>query len=247
MGITEGIKVELAEKGILEINGYGSSNGGVFRSVHVNGRGTVNGDIECGYLECNGSGTFKGNIVSKKTRISGHSTMDGEISGNELKAEGNAKIKKNVQVEILKVSGNGTFGANVRADSIVIEGRASIAGNCDAEDFYVQGNVKIQGQLNAEKIAIEPFGHCQIAEIGGQSISVKYHHHFFLQWLKPFFNHILTADIIEGDDIALESTKAKIVRGRNVKIGKGCEIGLVEYSGVFEQEEASQVKESRKV
>ena len=31
----------------LIINGYGSSNGGEFHKVQLNGKGTVNGNVEC--------------------------------------------------------------------------------------------------------------------------------------------------------------------------------------------------------
>jgi hypothetical protein len=36
-------------------------------------------------------------------------------------------------------------------------------------------------------------------------------------------------DTIEGDDIYLEHTTAKVMRGDTVDIGDGCEIDLVEY------------------
>jgi hypothetical protein len=37
------------------------------------------------------------------------------------------------------------------------------------------------------------------------------------------------------------------VRGANIKIGDGCEIGLVEYTGSFEQTGRAIVKENRKI
>ena len=36
---------------------------------------------------------------------------------------------------------------------------------------------------------------------------------------------------IEGDQVELEYTQAKVVRGKYVRIGAGCEIDRVEYSG----------------
>lgn len=36
-------------------------------------------------------------------------------------------------------------------------------------------------------------------------------------------------ETIEGDDIHLELTRARVVRGNNVSIGSGCDIDLVEY------------------
>ncbi|MCL6576409.1 hypothetical protein [Kyrpidia sp.] len=40
-------------------------------------------------------------------------------------------------------------------------------------------------------------------------------------------------ETIEGDDIYLENTRARVVRGTRVQIGPGCQIGLLEYSEDF--------------
>ncbi len=38
------------------------------------------------------------------------------------------------------------------------------------------------------------------------------------------------ADTIEGDEIFLENTRARMVRGKKISVGEGCEIEYVEYS-----------------
>ncbi len=57
----------------------------------------------------------------------------------------------------------------------------------------------------------------------------------------------LTTDVIEGDEIYLEYTTAKAVRGKNVTIGQGCNIELVEYVDNFNQHNDSVVRESKKM
>ena len=42
---------------------------------------------------------------------------------------------------------------------------------------------------------------------------------------------MLETTVIEGDLISLENTKADVVRGNDITIGDGCEIGTVEYTG----------------
>ena len=54
----------------LIINGYGSSNGGEFHKVQLNGKGTVNGNVECEQFECNGYGAVTGDLKSSRARIS---------------------------------------------------------------------------------------------------------------------------------------------------------------------------------
>jgi hypothetical protein len=53
--------------------------------------------------------------------------------------------------------------------------------------------------------------------------------------------------MIEGDEILLENTKADVVRGKNVQIGKGCEIGLLEYQDSYKLETGSVVMTARAI
>jgi hypothetical protein len=57
----------------------------------------------------------------------------------------------------------------------------------------------------------------------------------------------LTADLIEGDNVTLDVTKAKVVRGKKVIIGKDCEIDLVEYRDEIKISEGAKIKEQRKI
>ena len=57
----------------------------------------------------------------------------------------------------------------------------------------------------------------------------------------------LTTNLIEGDEIYLQNTNAKIVRGINITIGEGCNIGLVEYSGEIIISSESIVREQKQI
>lgn len=59
--------------------------------------------------------------------------------------------------------------------------------------------------------------------------------------------NVLTTEIVEGDDIHLEHTRAKVVRGNRVTLGPGCEVDLVEYKEHFHQDKSAKVMASRKV
>ena len=83
--------------------------------------------------------------------------------------------------------------------------------------------------------------------------NVKLGHSFSLKSLIKFIflslaiNTGLCAETIEGDEIYLEYTKAKVIRGNNVTIGEGCEIELVEYKSLFEKSDKSVVIENKKL
>lgn len=57
----------------------------------------------------------------------------------------------------------------------------------------------------------------------------------------------LSAESIEGDEIYLENTNARVVRGNNVTIGPGCEIELVEFKNDFRQLKGAKVNDSKKI
>ena len=57
----------------------------------------------------------------------------------------------------------------------------------------------------------------------------------------------LTAETIEGDVVWLENTTAKVVRGKNVTVGPGCVVDLVEYAESYTPAGAPQVREARQV
>lgn len=234
-------------RGDLVINGFGASNGGQFHVVTINGRGTVNSDLECMELECNGSGNINGNVISEKIKVSGHAKFKGNIESQRLTIDGTARIDMNVSAEKLKVSGKATVGGRVKCEEIKIHGTFTVGEDCEAEIFQAESMFSIGGLLNADLIDIKMYGECKAKEIGGQTITVKYNGSLIGSLLKSLFKPQLETDLIEGDIVELENTIAKIVRGNQVKIGSNCEIGLVEYTGEFSMDKKAVVAESRKV
>ncbi|HIC96284.1 TPA: hypothetical protein EYP12_06635 [Candidatus Bipolaricaulota bacterium] len=57
----------------------------------------------------------------------------------------------------------------------------------------------------------------------------------------------LEAELIEGDEISLEWTRARTVRGKKIEIGEGCEIERVEYSEELRVSPGAEVKERVKL
>ncbi|MGL5712059.1 MAG: hypothetical protein ACRCX2_03500 [Paraclostridium sp.] len=52
---------------------------------------------------------------------------------------------------------------------------------------------------------------------------------------------------LEGDNITLENCEARVVRGKNIEIGKNCNIKNVEYSGSIKIDPKSKVEKSYKI
>lgn len=238
--------METKKRGDLLINGFGSSNGGSFNTVSINGKGSVTGDVECSELEFNGSGSIAGTVVVNHARINGHGKIKGNMESQVLTVDGTTGVTGNLIVKKLKVSGKANIGGKIKGDEIKIKGRLTVGEDCEAETFKAESQFSIGGLLNADLVDITIFADCTVKEIGGQTILIK-QKNSLLGFFKPFVRTQLKTECIEGDRIEIENTKAGIVRGNHVVIGANCEIEVVEYSGEFTMDKNSIVKDIRKI
>ena len=228
--------MESSNNGDLKISGTGSTSGGLFNNVSISGTGNITGDLDCNNFSISGCGNVTGALKAQNAKISGTANISGDVTCSQK----------------FKISGSSKLGGNLKAEQVQFSGSVKIDGDCNAEEFNGEGCFKIGGMLNSEKIELElaPWKSSAV-EIGCGKIKITSTPiHRFVAFIKSTVtgnSFILETGTIEGDDIYLEGTKAAIVRGGNVKIGSGCEIGLVEYSINFEQTGTAIVKESKKI
>ncbi|MDR4887608.1 polymer-forming cytoskeletal protein [Fredinandcohnia sp. QZ13] len=240
--------VNLENQGNLIINGMGSSGGGSFNKVLINGKGNVQGDIECNDFTINGTGTVAGNVKGNEGKISGNGNIEGSIEFEQFIIEGAGGIQGDAKINNMKISGNGKIGGSLKAEEIKLRGKATIAEDCEAEEFKGTGDFVIGGLLNADVIDISIAGECHAKEIGGRTIKVKKGIFSFLNNLfKAVYPVSLTTEIIEADEIEIEYTNAKMVRGDNITIGPNCHIDVVEYKGTFSQDPSATVVEAKQI
>ncbi|EEK72922.1 MULTISPECIES: bactofilin family protein [Bacillus] len=231
----------------LIINGYGSSNGGEFHKVQLNGKGTVNGNVECDQFECNGYGIVTGDLKSSDARISGSGKVEGTVSAEMMRIDGKGTITQDVKATTLKIAGKGTIGGNVTGEEFKINGQATIDGNCEVDVFSSEGQFTVGGLLSADEININIHGTCRAKEIGGQTIKVRHRLSTFSKLFKTVFGLQLEAELLEGDNIDIDYAHIKTVRGNNVTVGPNCEIDLIEYTGVLNVDKNASVKEIKQV
>lgn len=217
--INDNNKEKHERKSDLKISGSSTTQGGIFNNVKISGSATINGHIECVDMSTSGSSKVMGNISSDEISTSG----------------------------TCKVSGN------VHSENIVVSGLISIGGDCESERFETSGGFRIGGLLNAGTVKVRIGGKSNVREIGGEKIEVqRYKYRGFMaieKIIKNLFNieGKLNCEIIEGDEIFLEDTNARIVRGNNITIGSGCEIDTVEYTGTLNTVEDAIVKNVRMI
>jgi cytoskeletal protein CcmA (bactofilin family) len=242
-------EMELKKRGDLLINGFGASGGGQFNRASINGIGTINSDVECSEFDCNGVGTINGSVKSGKAKVNGKAKFKKNMECTAIDIEGAVKIEGDLIGETIKISGKASVGGSVKGEEIILKGALTVTEDCEAETFKAESQFKIGGLLNAEHVDIKMFGPCKAKEIGGQNIIVKQKGSLSLfgNLLKPIYPPQLETELIEGDQIHLENTNAKIVRGNHVVIGPNCNIGLIEYKDKLEVNKKSMIANSKKV
>ncbi|WNR43537.1 polymer-forming cytoskeletal protein [Paenibacillus roseipurpureus] len=220
-------------KRTLMISGMGSTHGGNFHAVKLEGLGRIESDITCTYFIVNGRAEVNGNVTAASADIKGTATIQGQMKARRAQIHGRVKIEGSYSGEQLEING-----------------AITITGACEVEKLNANGRLHI-GTLNADAVIITLHGHCEIGEIGGERIQIRRQPGLNLsRWLKILpvaIGNYLNAHTIEGDHIYLEYTTADIVRGADVTIGPGCEIGLIEYTGKLQQDKGSKIKHSEKL
>ncbi|MBP1962735.1 hypothetical protein [Paenibacillus aceris] len=218
-------------KGNLTITGSSTAIGGQYDKVKIVGEGNIEGDVQCNQLRCVGTMDMDGSLHAEHMSVVGTCSWTGGVQGNALKISGTVSVSGDAKIG--KISGAGTLEArgDLYSDRLELKGQLVTAGDCEAEEFKIRGMFEVGGLLNAGEMDIKLYRISSAKEIGGEKIrirraSVLSPYSFFFM---PASDAQLTVDVIEGDDIDLEYTKARVVRGNRVTIGAGCEIELVEY------------------
>lgn len=246
----------------IKISGSGDISGGEYNNVRISGSGDILGDLICNELVISGSGDCNGKVRAKKIKISGSGDIykdayaeeeiigdgscefKGNVNSKRVKLRGSGDVLGDITAEEVEISGSCDVKGNVKFDSMSIRGSADIYGDCEGRIFSSIGSGDIKGLLSADEINIDLTHSKYIKEIGGEKINVVEASKNIYFGFKLFKREsILTSEIIEGDEINLENTTCKIVRGRDVIIGKNCSIGKVEYTGKIIIDKSSEIKE----
>lgn len=235
----------------LDLSGLGTCSGGEFNKVDISGKGKVNGDIKCIKFDASGMATVNGNIICHNFSTSGMSKVKGSINGKEIEVSGTLNVDSNTTTELLDVSGMVKINGNVRANEVKCEGFLKVEEDIECETIDVYGVLDSKGLINCESLNIILSAECNCREIGATSVVIECDDSptsiFSFLAPKRFRRKRLYASLIEGDDIKLENCEAKIVRGKNIKIGPNCKIDVIEYSESIEVDSNSKVIDTNKI
>jgi len=157
----------------------------------------------------------------------------GTISSGEydiVTFDGVGHCDGDLKARSLRVDGVATVNGNVRADTLEVDGVLTVsrASKIEATTILCDGIITTDGEISADRI--EADGSIKSESIVGDSISI--HSRARGLWLFGFGRHAAsTIKLIEATNVELRGVKAETVNGKNVTIGRGCEIERVDCSG----------------
>jgi len=232
--------------GNLIINGSGSYPGGHYDKISIRGEGTIVTDVESSAFHVYGTSEAVKNVKTGSVKVFGEAEVKMDMESQETLVMGTLMVGGNAHLKRIKILGLLEVGERLTGDEANIKGSISVNGDVEYETFDSSGGFEIKGLLTADIIKVGlRFGQSSAEEIGGGKITVKKKSNSLL----PFGKEIgsLIAKVIEGDEIYLENTKADIVRGNKVKIGPGCQIGVVEYRNELIHDPKATIKTKTKI
>jgi len=238
----------------LKISGYMRVQGGTFDRVKIDGGADLNSSVECSEMKVNGMANISGGLKAGYVKAQGKLYVRDSADCGDFSISGKCEIEGDLKAKDLKIEGSMEVKGSLAAEKVKAAGEVMAGEGLNAEELDIKGRIKVNGLLNAGKIKFSIYGRSFAGEIGGEQIEIRKGDYLgfdrFLRFVFSAFGYrdtALNAGIIEGDDIYLESTEARIVRGKRVVIGEGCVIGLVEYKESFRQENGGHASENKKI
>lgn len=260
-----------------EISGAGTVEGDltVSEGFSCDGSGKVQGTLRARSVEADGALRVERDFYAETVEVSGALKVEGDFHAAAVEVDGSCKTARDAEIteklEIdgafrtegrlttgeLEVDGTCVAAKGVSARMVHVDGILKAEADVQTETLSADGALKIDGLLNAETVEIWLKGDSYVESIGGGRVQVRRSTNRFELTIGGFSfqglfgpkkkNGHLAVNVIEADDIVLECTGAKTVRGVNIHIGPDCEIDRVEYSGTLTTDANTTVREKVKI
>jgi len=261
----------------IKVAGSGKIDGDVTaETISIAGSCKVQGHLQAQELSSSGSLKVEGNVTADEFSTKGSSKINGDVDADIFKTSGSNAIDGRLSTRYIKITGSCEVHGDVEADKFTSEGAFQIDGLLSADEISIRlGGDCHAREIGGEKIIVRSNAHIHTGkfrssqgqdaggpkrwtfnEFGiGIDIDLERITDMIGQIGEDIGLHvsdyvgggILETDSIEGDEIYLESTQAKIVRGKRIVIGPGCEIESIEYEESIELDESSTVEQTTRI
>ena len=239
------------------VSGAGTLSAGVYDDIDVSGAVVITGHVECENFDCSGATTIKESLLcTGDLDASGSVKSEGTVQARSMDISGSFRSTGPITAtEDMDISGSLHCEGPVKAKTLDISGSIVVDGDIEAEEIDIIGKVKVQGLVNAEEIDMS-FYNSSVTAIGGGTITLSpcvsnsrgTLHALFSPKSKEVPGERLTVtESVEGDDIDMTNVTVPTVSGKNVRIGKGCQVDLVQYTDTLDVDADAKIGRVEKV
>ena len=217
------------EKYDVKIDGMGTISEGKYKNIKINGMATIKGETEADYIKIDGKAKSLGKIKCEELKVDGYFTSYDDININtNCVVNGYQEVKGSIKGKYLELNGRLSTEKEINFDKVKVNGELITSGDCQCGEFYLDGKANILGLLSGDNLELNISRVNEIKEIGGEKLSVKRSESSFtFLFFSKERKGKLICNEIEADEIYLEHTECKVVRGRDIEIGDGCIIDTV--------------------
>ena len=202
----------------VKIAGKGCVSAGTYAKMKISGNGRLCGSVQCESLSASGSIRGEELMCAQKIKLSGKGVFLQNLTAKEACVDGSLRVGGNIRTERLQISG-AVCCDGLQTKQAKISGAVCCKGGMVADDL----SICFGGKTRAESIKGEKIEICasKSKKIGNSLLVFK-------KWRDKC--NACVQDSIEGKEIKIDDVTCPRVSGQIVYIGKGCNIGLVQYS-----------------
>ena len=219
----ERIKTIVISKPGSEISISGSSKitGGEYRRIRVSGSLLIDGSVKTEELKTSGSISIKGSAEANIVKVSGSMSVDGDLRASLISTSGSIKVCEDTYSDTLKVSGS-ISSDEIISNVIKCSGLIS-SKNIEADDIMISGAIKVENDVTANNFHLKLKGR---SRIGGTLKAKKIIVEKLEKWLSFIQLKIdfLEVDRIIGEEVRIEYTVCREIRGEIIRIGRECRV-----------------------
>ncbi|UQZ35167.1 hypothetical protein C2I18_17530 [Paenibacillus sp. PK3_47] len=179
-------------------------------------------------LKVRGSLLRRDDITASAVHVIGHLNARGNVTAAELKVSGECRIAG--RCTAARTENLGSLRVrSLQAEHIKSAGYLSAAEAIHTLTFFAEGAVRVHSLFSAESLEIRLSSSCTADQLQSNgTLTVKRASRIFNALMGPLRK--LNCRYIHGDMVDLEHTAARLVSGKDIVIGPGCEIQEIRYS-----------------
>jgi hypothetical protein len=234
-------------KNSVNISGAGTVKGEAYHEINISGSGTIEKGATADTLNTSGNTSVEGKFYAAEIHTSGNFEAKDDLTAGKLDASGNFRVGGKFVFTTANLSGSVEIKKDLAGSEVTTSGSLSVGGNAGLGRLTSSGRIAITGEIHAQSVSISLYGKSKLGKVYCTNFEAKEANPGkLLKWLGFSPKGALTVDTIAATDITLERTEARVLLASKVKIGKGCKIGLVQYTDSLEVDKNAKVNKAVK-